>query len=88
VSDIYTYSVHALIITQTSPRLATPNSRQTTYKVHTLNTVAHLAHMEGACVTGHANTCSKNIADRVKEKPTQVSEKQRTRKSGAKRINL
>jgi len=66
VSDIYTHSDHALIITQTSPRLAAPSSRQTTYKAHTLNTASLLAHMEGVCVTGDTNKCARNIADRVK----------------------
>jgi len=75
--------------------------------------VSLLAHMEGVCVTGDANTCARNIADRVKEacdvsmekttkggngrRPVpwwneeiglQVSEKQRTRKPGAKGNNL
>ncbi|XP_052858139.1 uncharacterized protein LOC128265930 [Drosophila gunungcola] len=66
VSDIYNHSDHALIITQTRPRLASPTSRLTSYKAHTLNTVALLALMEGVCVTGDANTCAKNLADRVK----------------------
>jgi len=38
-----------------------------TYKAHTFNTVSLLAHMEVVCVTGDANTCARNIADRVKE---------------------
>jgi len=74
VSDIYTHSDHALIITQTSPRLAAPSSRQTTYKAHTLNTVYLLAHMENVCVT---------LTQPIEIRSLGAHQKQRVQKNGA-----
>jgi len=42
------------------------HSDQSDKATHTLITVSLLAHMEGVCVTGDANTFARNIADRVK----------------------
>ncbi|XP_070141062.1 uncharacterized protein [Drosophila kikkawai] len=66
VTHLLTYSDHAAIVFQTRQNQLHQTSRETAYRVHTLNSEVLLSCMDANTITGEANTCADVISARIK----------------------
>ncbi|KAH8321102.1 hypothetical protein KR059_005273, partial [Drosophila kikkawai] len=66
VTHLLTYSDHAAIVFQTRQNQLQQTSRETAYRVHTLNSEVLLSCMDANTITGEANTCGDVISARIK----------------------
>ncbi|KAH8294430.1 hypothetical protein KR054_002016 [Drosophila jambulina] len=66
VTQLLTYSDHAAIFFHTRQSQPHQTSRETAYRVHTLNTEVLLSCMNANTITGEANTCADAMSDRIK----------------------
>nr|XP_041632504.1 uncharacterized protein LOC121502829 [Drosophila kikkawai] len=66
VTHLLTYSDHAAIVFQTRQNQLHQTSRETAYRVHTLNYEVLLNCMDANTITGEANTCADAISARIK----------------------
>ncbi|KAH8283289.1 hypothetical protein KR054_011301, partial [Drosophila jambulina] len=58
--------MHAIVVANSDRGDPHQTSRETVYRVHTLNTEVLLSCMDAYTITGEANTCADAISDRIK----------------------